>query len=237
MSRTTAWIVSFAITIVLVVVSYEWLDRPIAFFVHAEFHGMAAFPLLTRIPEWLSSLAVVAFLIIGLRMLTDRPFSRLEVVILLSGISLAVAVSIKDQLKLLFGRTWPETWVNHNPSLIDTGAYGFHLFHGGQGYASFPSGHTTAVCAVISVYWVCYPRFRALYVPVVAAVVIGLLGADFHFLSDIIAGGFLGASTGWMTVLFWEAGRVRRVQLAPGPSPGGALSACEAQPIAGMPPA
>jgi membrane-associated phospholipid phosphatase len=211
MSRATAWVLSFSLTIVLVVISYEWLDQPIAYFAHADFHGITAFPLMTRIPEWLSSLCVAALVIIGLRALMGRPLSRLETVVLLSGISLAVAATIKDQLKMLFGRTWPETWINNNPSLISDGVYGFNPFHGGIGYASFPSGHTTAVCAVVSVYWICYPQFRALYVAVVAAVVIGLLGADFHFLGDIIAGGFLGASTGWMTVLFWETGEVRQV--------------------------
>jgi membrane-associated phospholipid phosphatase len=44
---------------------------------------------------------------------------------------------------------------------------------------------------------------------VIAAVVIGLIGANFHFLSDCIAGAFLGASTGWIVVMLWEraAGR------------------------------
>ena len=37
-------------------------------------------------------------------------------------------------------------------------------------------------------------------------VVIGLIGADFHFLSDCIAGAFLGASTGWIVVTLWESG-------------------------------
>lgn len=215
MSRAGKFGVSFAMTAILVVVSYEWLDQPIAFFVHAEFHGVPAFPWLTRIPEWMSSLSVVALLVIGLRALSGRPFSRLEVVVLLSGISLAVGVAIKDQLKLAFGRTWPETWIDHSPSLIDTGAYGFNPFHGGHGYASFPSGHTTVVCAMMSVYWLCYPQWRPLYAFVIATVVIGLLGADFHFLSDIIAGGFLGASTGWMTVLFWETSGTRLVHRSP----------------------
>ena len=214
MSRTAIWALSFVVAAALVVISYEWLDRPAAFFVHAEFHGMAAFPWLTRIPEWLLTLSVVAFLVIGVRILAGRSYSKFEAVVLLSGISLAVSVAIKDQLKFAFGRTWPETWIDHNPSLIDSGAYGFNPFHGGQGYASFPSGHTTVVCAAMSVYWICYPRLRPLYALVVAAVVVGLLGADFHFLSDIIAGGFLGASTGWMTVLFWETGRHRLVPSA-----------------------
>jgi membrane-associated phospholipid phosphatase len=205
MSRPAKWGICLVATAIGVVVSYEWLDRPIAFLVHADLHGVPAFVWLTRIPEALSLLSVLAVLMIGLSTFSGRPFSRLEIVVVLSGVSLGVAVAIKDQLKLAFGRTWPETWVNNNPSLIDTGAYGFNPFHGGIAYASFPSGHTTVVCALMSVYWLCYPRWRPIYGLVIAAVVVGLLGADFHFLSDIIAGGFLGGSIGWMVVLFWQS--------------------------------
>jgi len=148
MSRSAAWASSFVAMVILVVVSYQWLDRPIAFFANAEFHGIRAFPWLTRIPEWLAPVAAVAFLLLGRRALTGRALSRPETVVLLCGLSLAGAVAIKDQLKFAFGRTWPETWVQNNPSLIGNGVYGFNPFHGGPGFASFPSGHTTAICAI-----------------------------------------------------------------------------------------
>jgi membrane-associated phospholipid phosphatase len=54
------------------------------------------------------------------------------------------------------------------------------------------------------VLWIYYPKFRALDALVVAAVAIGLLGADYHFLSDIIAGSLLGTVTGWLTVVLQE---------------------------------
>ena len=65
----------------------------------------------------------------------------------------------------------------------------------------------TAVCAVMSVLWICYPRFRLIYAGAIAAAAVGLVGADFHFLGDVIAGGFLGVATGWLTVVLWELGR------------------------------
>ena len=117
--------------------------------------------------------------------------------------SLVVA---KDELKYAFGRTWPETWTRNNPSLIRDNVFGFFPFHGGPGYASFPSGHTATICAVMTVFWICYPRWRPLYALAMAGVAIGLVGADFHFLSDVIAGGFLGLSVGWITVALWEIG-------------------------------
>jgi membrane-associated phospholipid phosphatase len=204
MSSGTKWMASLATTIVAVVLSYVWLDRPIALYVHDEFHGVKALPWLTFIPDCLAVVAVAIFIVMGWRVASGRRLSRVESVFLVCGVSLAVAVAIKDQLKFAFGRTWPETWVNNNLSLIRNHVYGFNPFHGGVGYASFPSGHTTAICAVMSVLWICYPKFRAIYVLLIAGVTVGLIGADYHFLSDVIAGGFLGVSTGWMTVSFWE---------------------------------
>ena len=89
--------------------------------------------------------------------------SHAQSVMLLCSLSFFVAEGIKTYLKLAFGRTWPETWIQGNPSLIRDGVYGFHPFHGGIGFTSFPSGHITAVCAVLSVLWICYPKFRPLY--------------------------------------------------------------------------
>jgi len=152
------------------------------------------------------------FVALGLRAISGAPLSRFEAVGLLSGLSLGVGVAIKDQLKLAFGRTWPETWLHNNPSLIQNGVYGFNPFHGGAAYASFPSGHTTAVCAVMSVLWLCYPQLRGIVALIVAAVIIGLLGADYHFLSDVIAGAFIGTSVGWFLVRIWEAGGARQIR-------------------------
>ena len=186
------WGLGFLGTAIAVTVSYLWLDRPIALLAHAELQGFHLFEKLTLIPDALVPLAVVAFMVLGLRGLSGRKLSRFQTVMLLSGVSLAVAAIIKDQLKFAFGRPWPETWTRNNLSFIRDGAYGFYPFHGGGGYASFPSGHTTMICTVMTVLWICYPRFRPAYALCMAAVAVGLVGANFHFLSDVIAGGFLG---------------------------------------------
>ena len=205
------WALGFLGTTILVTVSYFWLDRPIALFVHAQLDGIDLFGKLTHIPNVLAPIALVVLVAAVLRGLSGRPLSKFFTVMLLSGLSLAVAVIVKDQLKLAFGRTWPETWVRNNPSFIRDGVYGFFPFHGGPGYVSFPSGHTTTICTVMTVLWLCYPRWRALYALAMAVVAIGLVGANFHFLGDVIAGSFLGITAGWLGVALWEAG-VHRVR-------------------------
>jgi membrane-associated phospholipid phosphatase len=150
---------------------------------------------------------IVLFAAVALCVVSGRALSRFATVIVLCGASLAIAQAVKDQLKFAFGRTWTETWVRNNPSFIRDGVYGFNPFHGGPGFAAFPSGHMTAICAVMSVLWICYPKFRLVYAICMAVVAIGLVGADFHFLGDVIAGAFLGIWTGWLTVALWERGK------------------------------
>ena len=207
MNAARNWAIGFSLTAAAVVLSYFWLDRPIASFVHEHLRDFDVFALLTYVPAISVPLAVLAFAAVALRALSRRALTRLQTVIVISGASLAVSEAVKVQLKFAFGRTWPETWVRDNLSFIRDGVYGFNPFHGGPGFAAFPSGHMSAICALLSVFWVCYPRLRVLYALVMAVVGIGLIGADFHFLSDVIAGAFLGIWTGWLTVALWELGK------------------------------
>lgn len=216
MQNLRTFLVGLLLTVVTVVLAYLWLDRPISYVAHDQLAQVRVFKNLQRAPEIMAVLACLAFVLVGYCVLLRRPLKRLLGALLLSGISLGVAAQIKDQLKFVFGRTWPETWINNNPSLIRDGVYGFNFFHGGAGYSAFPSGHMTLTCAAVSVLWISYPRYRLLYAAVVTAVAIGLIGANYHFLGDLIAGGFIGWSTGWIAVLLWDAGGLPR--LAPGPN-------------------
>ena len=209
--RITSWLIWLALTAAFCAVSIAWFDRPIAFFVHRELGQPFFLTQLPRISEWLVAGASLVFVLLGLRGLTGRPLSRLEAVILLCGLSIIVSAALKNELKFVFGRTWPETWINNNPSLIRDGVYGFNFFRSGRAYESFPSGHTAAVCSAMSVLWLCYRRARVVCAVAVLLVVIGLIGSDFHFLADVVAGGFVGASTGWLAVLVWQAGGPRYI--------------------------
>jgi membrane-associated phospholipid phosphatase len=214
MNAIRTWFLWLALTALAVIACYYWFDRPISTLVHAELHRFLAeaelkqfklFERLTYLAEPLAPLSAVAFILVGLRALAGLPPRRWQAAALLCGISVLVAEATKNQLKYAFGRTWPETWINNNPSFIHNNVFGFFPFHGGTGWAAFPSGHTTLIFAFVSVLWILYPRGRILYALAAAAVSIGLIGANYHFLSDVIAGAFLGCSTGWMAVALWRA--------------------------------
>jgi membrane-associated phospholipid phosphatase len=223
MTALQRWLLALLLTAEAVAVCYLWIDRPLALLVHAHSAQRETFARLTYLPDLLIPFAAAAFVAFGLWALAGRPLSKIVTAGVLCSISLIVAETIKSQLKFACGRLWPETWVQNNPSFIRDGAYGFNLFHGGAGYASFPSGHTAATCAVISVLWIMVPKWRPLYALVVLAVAVGLIGANYHFLSDVIAGGFVGTSTGWMTAALWQA---RQSRGAPPQAGEGEESAC-----------
>lgn len=209
MTTVPTWARALAFTAVATVLAYFWVDRPVAFFANAHLHGYPIFDRMTLITGWFPSIAVAIICAVGFFRYLGWRIPKAAEALLLCSVSLVVARAAKDQLKIVFGRTWPETWVNNNPSLIRDNAFGFNPFHGGAGYESFPSGHSTGICAVIAVLWLYYPRFRPLYIVPVLVVTIGLIGANYHFVSDIIAGCFLGTAIAILCMSLFIAGRNR----------------------------
>ncbi len=180
----------------LVALAYFFADREVAAALKPYLGGIKVFPQLTHIVDLLPPLASIGAAAIAGRALWRGSLTPLESAFLRLCCAILIAIAVKEVLKGAFGRTWPETWVCNNPSYFGNGVYGFFPFHGGQGYASFPSGHTTAMTAFAGSLWCLWPKLRWLGIVLTLAVVIGLLGADYHWLSDIIAGAILGGTTG-----------------------------------------
>jgi hypothetical protein len=197
--RLRNWCIALAITAAGVIASYLWLDQPIAFFVHRNVADKTMFIWLQRLPIVFLLLSLLVLAWCGLWALMDRPFSRVQSIGFACSLSFIATNFINNQLKYAFGRTWPDTWIDNNPSLIQNGVFGFIPFHGGPGFASFPSGHVAAVCAVITVLWWSYASLRPIYLACVAAITIGLVGANYHFLSEILSAIFVGVSAGYIT--------------------------------------
>lgn len=205
MSNLRKWLLSLAATAAAVAICYLWVDRPVALLFHHTIAKRDAFATLTTAPDPMVPLAAIVFVALGLVSLSGRVLSRLQTCALLCSLSLIVAELTKAQLKPVFGRTWPDTWINNNPSFLRDGVYGFNFFNGGRAYAAFPSGHMAVSCAVLTVLWIYYPAWRPLYALAGLAVAVGLVGANYHFVSDVIAGGFVGVSCAWMLTSLWKA--------------------------------
>lgn len=189
--------VIFAAALFLIVLSYFFADREVASALRPHLTGVRPFIWLTYIATPLTPLASILIVAAGVRALMRHPLTALDSAVLRIASAILIAGILTHELKEVFGRTWPETWINNNPSYFGNGAYGFFPFHGGGGYASFPSGHTTVVSAFAAALWFMWPSVRWIGIAAVLAVAAGLLGADYHWLSDIIAGGTVGGFTGW----------------------------------------
>ncbi|MGO8951783.1 MAG: phosphatase PAP2 family protein [Rhodomicrobium sp.] len=181
-----------------VALTYFFADRQLAAALRPYLAGIKEFPWLTHIVDPLGPLASIGAVVVAARALRRGSLTPRESALLRICCAVLIAWALKEELKWVFGRTWPETWIkgNPNPSYFGNGTYGFFPFHGGRGYASFPSGHTTAISAFAGALWFLWPRLRWLGVALALAVAIGLLGADHHWLSDIVAGAILGGATG-----------------------------------------
>jgi membrane-associated phospholipid phosphatase len=181
---------------VAVVVCYYFVDRPVAFFVHD--HRIPRFEelrWLTEPPPLLQSWAPLVVVILAVwRAFT--PWRRWHLVLFVACVSLIVADQFRQSLGDLCGRYWPETWRDNNPSLIGTGAYGFHPFQVGDDVGSFPSGHAARIVGIASVFWLAMPRSRWLCVILGVPMVVALVGMDYHFVGDVVAGSALGGIVG-----------------------------------------
>jgi membrane-associated phospholipid phosphatase len=196
----------------LISLSVRLIDRPASTWVHEhlgdsrfafftmsyETHSLAIgpFSLMASPAEALGRVAVFVLVILAAAAAAGwRPKRRGHIVLVLS-LSILVAIGINREVKSAFGRTWPESWLGDNPSWIRDGVFGFFPFHGGPGWGSFPSGHTAVITTLATLLWLVWPKFRILWVALVAIVITGLVGANYHFISDVIGGIYLGVAIG-----------------------------------------
>jgi membrane-associated phospholipid phosphatase len=182
----------------LVAISYFFVDRPVAWRV-ARHPPPASLPLrwLTWPIPWMLTAAPLV-LAAGVIWRAWQRWPYWLRVAMAMGLALIVSAAVKEQLKWVFGRTWPDTWIDNNPSLIRDGVFGFHPFRAGTAYESFPSGHTTTIVAAMSVLWLASRRPWAAVIAAgsTLAVVVGLIADNYHFVGDCIAGGYLGWISG-----------------------------------------
>ena len=205
-------------TLALTLLLAAAVDRPATSWVHGMVHAGGAVPGLlpffiglTHLVDPVPPLAAVGFLAGGLLYLRPGRHGDGAIGLVAASLATLVTITIKNDLKFAFGRLWPETWVGDNPSWIANAAYGFVPFHGGAGWSSFPSGHMAIITAPMAALMLAWPSWRIVLSVPVAPVAIGLFGADYHFLSDIVAGTWLGAAC---TRLVWGL-LMRAVDTAP----------------------
>ena len=188
-------LITAAFCVVGVLICYFWIDRPVAFFVyHHHINTIQVFRWLTYPPPEVQNWSALVLTILMVRRAWGS-FLCWQKTLFVACLSLIVADDFRISLGDVFGRYWPETWTHDNPSLIGTGTYGFHPFQRGDDIGSFPSGHATRILAFATVWLIAMPRSRTVQVVVIvfsASMLVSLVAMNYHFVSDMIAGGVLG---------------------------------------------
>ena len=198
-----------------IVVSYYWIDRPLCDFVFYHswpqdlsclnsdtiFHGglmQRLFNLKDFIAGWpplMTSLAPFIFFAAFL----FKP-GKLRSTLLLMSLSIMLVFLFKNDLKWVFSRYWPLTWVNNNISWVTNHAYGFQWFQGAFFQASddtgsFPSGHSAIAFATFLPIGLIYRSTLCYCISLAVLECIAMIVFDFHFLSDVFAGVLVGITS------------------------------------------
>lgn len=190
------WLVALALCAVIVGICIHFVDIPTAKFVHSMPWTQALRVQHAGIPVMVV-LAAIIVLALGGYALAGRPLSRLAQATMLAALSLGWAVCITELLlKPLFGRSTPD-------DLIATGLSSFSWFNGTMD-SSFPSGHAVQIASVASVLWMTYARWRPIYALLAGGIMLILVLGNWHFVGDVVAGAFIGASAGLMIVNLWR---------------------------------
>jgi len=190
------WCIFLVVSLVGVIACIRWIDVPTAAFFIANINRFGA------IGRGLGSSVLVGgeiFLIACLaiaRLLQGRLSQKSKALFIACCASLSAFAANDYVLKKLFGRRSPlDYFLGASPKV-------FHFFEGDL-HSSFPSGHTVIATAfaatLVRIYPKTFPVFFVLLFIAIAALVIG----DWHFVSDIIAGLFVGGTAGFVAGELW----------------------------------
>lgn len=194
--KAGAWLLGALLCGAAVLLCMAYVDRPVADWVQAEVRPSALYDWIMRGFAPLRVVAVLAVLFLfgsGRWALVDRPLPSWTRTPLLASWSGVWALAATLVFKEIFGRSAPD------PEYVVQHVYGYHLPESSLRYA-FPSGTTTMATALLTVLWIRMPRLRFGYLAAGLLLGVALIISNSHWVSDVIAGAFLGASIGWMTV-------------------------------------
>ena len=195
------WLLSLAVWGVAIVLSFYYLDIAIALYCSRLSQHLSPLQEGLGSAVILSGEAATVMALVLARMVRGSlpPYAEALAMACLASIC---AYAINDGvLKLIFGV----------PNLADVMSGSRHAFHFWRGspHSNFPSGHMVLAGAFAGVFIRLYKTSTlplAILVLLAAAL---LVAGGWHFLSDVIAGAFLGLSAGLLAGELWQSHRMR----------------------------
>ena len=110
----------------------------------------------------------------------------------------ALAGLAANLAKLCIARTRPSQFDFDALRILDSFVGWFPLGRGGSGFQSFPSAHTASAFGFAALLVWAYPRGRPAFLLLAGLVGLQRVAASAHFPSDVLIGGALGWSVGWL---------------------------------------
>jgi membrane-associated phospholipid phosphatase len=186
--------ITLPIVILMVLICYFFIDQPLSIWVYQfglhQSKGVLSSDFDFIITQLVYSAILPIFLFYFYCHMQKKDSKFIRCMGLLSG-TVSVAFFIKTSLQFLFGRYAPRYFNSHVLMFVsDPSRYGFHWLHGG----GFPSGHMCVFSAALTSISLYYPCYRWINIGLLSILGICLIAANYHFLSDVIAGAYLGLS-------------------------------------------
>lgn len=201
------WCLAFAATAIMVGVCIAYVDRPAAEFFDMHLRHTTAWVWIVRALARLDLTVAIALLFLFACVIWSRSgrllplWTRTPWLCSWAAVNATVASFV---FKPIFGRARPD------PEFVQNHLYGFRLLHSAPHWHSFPSGTAMISVAIVSVLWILQPRWRAPGILIATLLCVAVVITNYHWVGDVVAGTFLGAFIGWMTVRVATTGECRK---------------------------
>lgn len=189
------WSLVFVVCAAAAAFCFKKLDVPVALHVWGagRHFGAVNAALGATVILTLESVVVVTLV---LARLTRGHLSRLGEALGVACVASICAYEVNDQVfKPLFGVATPL-------EVVHGARHGFNLLMGTAG-SSFPSGHMVLAGAFAGAFLRLYPASSRLLSGLLLLAAAMLVAGDWHFLSDVIMGTFIGVSAGMLAAEGW----------------------------------
>jgi len=179
--------VSFILLVILMLVSYHLIDQPLTMFCRS------LAPTIIQVFQWITKLGKSEWYLVGFAVLFVffKSVRRRQIAanrFLFLFVAVAGSGLLTDAIKPLVGRLRPKL-------LFEGHLYGFDPFHTGYEYNSLPSGHATTIFALAAALSLFFPRWRLPLFTLAAIVGLSRIVVGAHYLSDVMAGAWVGVMT------------------------------------------
>jgi membrane-associated phospholipid phosphatase len=192
------WFVSLVGCAVMVAFAFTRMDVPIALYFWNLHHFRNPLSAAFGSAVILFAEAVVVIVTVLIRLTRGRIPALGETLAIACLVSMCTYVVNDHVLKVFFGVPNPSDLV------LNGAGHGFNLWMGSE-KSGFPSGHMVLAAAFAGVFMRLHEHSVWLFSALLLIAAGLLLVGGWHFLSDIIAGGFLGTSAGILAGEGWAA--------------------------------